>query len=519
MADSHSQDEIFAFLAERHPNVRRIDTHAAAVFLDGDHALKIKRAVRFPFLDYSTLAKRKAACDEEISVNRRFAPEIYRRVVPIIRNADGSLSIGGDGTPVEFAVEMERFDESQTLDHLAAAGPPDTDLIEAFASAIAASHAAAPVARNMPWVETILPIIGDNTTELRAGDRLPAADIDRLDEASRAAFSRVRNLLHKRSRNGYVRRCHGDLHLANVALIAGKPVLFDAIEFDPLIATTDILYDLAFPIMDFARYDRHRAANALLNGYLRRTADENLDALAPLLLFLSLRAAIRAKVLLARASEQPTLMPTVQKYFELALRSIRPSPPVLVAVGGLSGTGKSVTARSLAPSLGCLPGAVVLRTDAMRKQLFQVNETDKLSEDAYRPQITHKIYERLAQQAFRILSQGHSVVADGVFADERERTAIRDVAHKLNAQFAGLFLQANLETRLNRVGQRGPDASDATPAIVERQDKYDIGKLDWTEVDASGTPEQTLTLCLTRISEHGPAAMGGDLASQTGKAH
>ncbi len=123
---SHMQERVFAFLTDpaMHPQVHRIDTHAASVFLEGDRALKIKRAVRFPFLDYSTLEKRKAACDEEININRQFAPQIYRRVVPITQDSDGSLDIDGDGTPVEFAVEMTRFDERQTIDHLAEAGEP-----------------------------------------------------------------------------------------------------------------------------------------------------------------------------------------------------------------------------------------------------------------------------------------------------------------------------------------------------------------------------------------------------------
>lgn len=497
MADSDSQERIFAFLAGtgQDSDVRRIDTHAAAVFLQGDRALKIKRAVRFPFLDYSTLAKRKAACEQELTVNRPFAPDIYRRVVPITQSADGSLDIDGDGTPVEYAVEMARFDESQTLDHLAAAAAPDSGLIEALAAAVAASHYAAPPVRDAPWVESILPIIADNTTELRAGNRLADAHIDRLDEASRLAFSRVRDRLHRRTRDGFVRRCHGDLHLANVVVIAGKPVLFDAIEFDPLLATTDVAYDLAFPIMDLLRYRRHAAANALLNGYLRRSASDNADALALLPLFLSLRAAIRAKVLLARAGREPAALPPAQSYFDLALQAVRPSPPALVAVGGLSGTGKSVLARGLAPGIGPLPGAVIVRTDVIRKQLFAVKDTEKLPEDAYRPEVTRQIYEMQAQQARRILAQGHSVVADGVFADPWERAAIGGVARQLKVPFTGLFLQADLATRLRRVGQRKHDASDATEAVVRRQDSYDVGKLDWTAVDASGTPEQTLALC------------------------
>jgi aminoglycoside phosphotransferase family enzyme len=163
---SHLQERVFAFLTEptRHPQVHRIDTHAASVFLEGDRALKIKRAVCFPFLDYSTLEKRKAACDDEIKINRQFAPQIYRRVVPITQDSDGSLDIDGDGTPVEFAVEMTRFDERQTIDHLAEAGEPDSDLVNAIADAIGASHAVAPRAAAEPWVESIPAFIDGNTT-------------------------------------------------------------------------------------------------------------------------------------------------------------------------------------------------------------------------------------------------------------------------------------------------------------------------------------------------------------------
>ena len=269
-ADSRMQESVFAFLTDpaTHPHVHRIDTHAASVFLEGDRALKIKRAVRFPYLDYSTLAKRKAACDEEIRINRPFAPQIYRRVVPITQDDDGSMSIDGNGTPVEFAIEMTRFDERQTIDHLAEAGALDPDLVDAIADAIAASHDIAPLAPAEPWINSIPGIIEGNTAAFRAAACFPAADIDDLREASLSAFRRIRGLLEQRGRQGYVRRCHGDLHLANIVLIDHKPVLFDAIEFDPTIASVDVLYDLAFPMMDFIRYGRHAAANALLNRYL-----------------------------------------------------------------------------------------------------------------------------------------------------------------------------------------------------------------------------------------------------------
>jgi uncharacterized protein len=500
------QESVFAFLTDpaTHPHVHRIDTHAASVFLDGDRALKFKRAVQFPFLDYSTLAKRKAACDEEIRINRPFAPQIYRRVVPITQGDDGSLDIDGIGTPIEYAIEMTRFDERQTLDHLAEAGPPDADLVDAIADAIAASHEMAPLAPAEPWINSISRFIEGNTAAFRAAACFPADDIDDLRQASLAALSSLRGLLEQRGRQGHVRRCHGDLHLANIVLIDHQPVLFDAIEFDATIASVDVLYDLAFPMMDFVRYGRQAAANALLNRYLRLTSSDNLDALAAFPLFLSLRAAIRANVLLARlgrdSSDKAEVMAATRAYFELARLAIHPPAPRLIAIGGLSGTGKSVLARALAPSVMPQPGAIVLRSDVLRKQLFQVNDTDPLPGSAYGREITEQIYQRLVQQAVQILSQGHSVVADAVFADEAERAAIHDAARRLPVGFTGFFLVADLATRQDRVGHRQRDASDATAEIAELQEKYAIGPLDWVVIDANGTPEQSLKACQATLT-------------------
>jgi aminoglycoside phosphotransferase family enzyme/predicted kinase len=501
-ADADVQDRVFAFLTDpaTHLGVHRIDTHAASVFLEGDRALKIKRAVRYPYLDYSTLAKRKAACDEEIRVNRPFAPQIYRRVVPITQNADGSLSIDGSGLPVEFAIEMTRFDERQTIDHLAEAGEPDRNLVEAIADAVAASHTVAPPAPAEPWIKSVPAFIKDNTTAFQTAACFPAGEVDDLDDASQSAFSRIRKLLKQRGRQGYVRRCHGDLHLANIALIDSKPVLFDAIEFDAAIASVDVLYDLAFPIMDFIRYDRHAAANTILNGYLKTASMEHFDALAALPLFMSLRAAIRAKVMLARLNQTADVMGSARKYFELACRLIHPPAPTLVAIGGLSGTGKSALGRTLAPDVMPLPGAILLRSDVLRKQHFQVNETDRLPANAYRPQITAQIYETLAERTSHILVQGHSVVVDAVFARKEERAAIQTAAHRRNIRFVGFFLETDLATRQSRIRRRDSDASDATPEIARLQEQYDIGAVTWDIIDASGTPEQTFEQCHARIT-------------------
>ena len=302
-----NQQPVMDFLADPATHggqpVTRIDTHAAAVFLAGDRALKIKRAVRFPFLDFSTLDKRKRACEAELAVNRPFAPAIYRRVVAITRAADGRLTLDGGGAPVEWAVEMARFDENATLDHLADKGGIDDRLADALGRAVARAHDVVPVVKDAGFADVLAEIIRQNTIELRETPALfPGRQVEALDKATLEAFTRVRPLLEARERGDQVARCHGDLHLGNIVLIDGAPVLFDAIEFDPKLATGDVFYDLAFLLMDLIERGLKPAANIVLNRYLtERGRDDDLDALAALPLFLSVRAAIRAKVTAARA--------------------------------------------------------------------------------------------------------------------------------------------------------------------------------------------------------------------------
>ncbi|MDH2341660.1 bifunctional aminoglycoside phosphotransferase/ATP-binding protein [Bradyrhizobium sp. SSUT77] len=504
--DSATQDRIFAALADSaaHPDMRRIDTHAASVFLEGRRALKIKRAVQFPFLDYSTLEKRKAACEEELRINRPLAPQIYHRVVAITQEADGSVKVDGSGRPIEYAVDMSRFDESRTLDHLAKAGPLDANLASAAADAIAASHAAAPRADGKAWVSSIPGLIDGNSDGLRTGNHFEAEEIAQLGTASLATFLRLQPLLVERGRQGFVRRCHGDLHLANIVSIDEQPVLFDAIEFDAQMATIDVLYDLAFTLMDLLRHDQPRAANVVLNRYLAATPAENLDALSALPLFMSIRAAIRAQVALARLkpphSDDPGFLDDARRYFGLARALIHPPAPRLIAVGGLSGTGKTALAHALAPVVTPQPGAVVLRSDVVRKQMFGVEDTDRLPASGYTPEVTARVYDMLAQHARRVLAQGHSAIIDGVFAREDERDAVAALARERNVPLSGLFLVTDLATRQARIGSRRGDASDATQEVAALQEHYNIGHVGWATIDASGTQEQTLQNCRDAIT-------------------
>lgn len=505
MATLSDQDLVFSFLGDprRRPDVHRIDTHAASVFLFGDRALKIKRAVRLPFLDYSTLALRKAACTKEIEINRPFAPDIYLRVAAITRAPDGSLDIDGSGTPIEYAVEMRRFDDSQTLDHLAARGHLSAGLPELLADSITASHAVAARTATSAWIESIPVWIDAFAASFQGSQRFAEEDVSELRTLCRAAFSHLRPRLEQRARDGYVRRCHGDLHLANIVLIKDKPVLFDAIEFDERIATIDVLYDLAFPLMDLLHFEQPFAANHLLNRYLSIAVNDQTGGLATLPLFMTIRAAIRAQVFLARFDrndgDRSATIEIAESYFQLARRLIRPATPMVIAVGGLSGTGKSALARALAPLLSPPPGAIVLRSDVLRKHLFGVQETERLPAAAYTPASSSQVYRELAKQAECVLAQGFTVIVDAVFAREDERAAIDDLAKRLNVPLVGLFLMADLRIRRARVRDRSNDASDATESVALRQEDYEIGPLTWARIDASGTPEATLARSLPSL--------------------
>jgi aminoglycoside phosphotransferase family enzyme/predicted kinase len=478
---------------------KRIDTHAASVFLAGERALKVKRAVSFPFLDYSTLDKRKAACEAELAVNRPFAPDVYLRIVPITRAASGHLALDGGGTPVEWAVEMRRFDENATLDHVAERGGIDSALADALGRAVAAAHAAAPAVEGEPWIAALSDFIVQNDAAFRElPDLFPADAVGALTRACRARFARAQPLLARRDDQGRIRRGHGDLHLGNIVLIDSRPVLFDAIEFDPLIAAGDVLYELAFLLMDLVERSMTAQANIVLNRYLSETRhDDDLDGLTALPLFLSVRAAIRAKVTAARLkfadeTAQPAIRKSARTYFDLAGRLIDPPAPRLVAVGGLSGTGKSVLARALAPDLPPAPGAVVLRSDVERKTMFGKSETEPLPSDAYTDEVTARVYASLADKTRRVVAAGHSAIVDAVFAKPEQRQALAEMAGKAGLALTGLFLVADLATRIARVGHRVRDASDADAAIAREQEDYALGVTDWTTVDASGSPAETL---------------------------
>ncbi len=470
--------------------ITRIETQGAVVLLAGQEAYKIRRAIRLPFLDYSTRDKRRRACEREVEINRDSAPGVYLGVIPV--NFDGrKFAFGGAGEIVDWATHMRRFDENATLDRIAERGGLTREMLTSLARTIHAMHERAPPRDGAPSLASLEAYLDQNRAAFAGEpdlfDPLLAADLDRQ---ARSALAAARPLLIARGGQGLVRRCHGDLHLRNIVLIDGEPTPFDAIEFDEAIATGDILYDLAFALMDLWERGLVGEANLLMNAYLSRSGEDAYSGLAALPFFLSLRAAIRAKV---EAANLPHLSGDTlgrtrdgaKRYFEFARAFLAPAPARLIAVGGLSGTGKSSLAALLAPRLGRAPGAVWLRSDVERKHLFGVEETAKLSERAYSAEASRETYARMEHKAALALQAGQSVIVDAVHAHAAEREATRRIGEAAGAKFIGLWLEAPLGQRTQRVERRSRDASDADADVVARQAAEPLNEKGWARLDAS----------------------------------
>lgn len=474
-------------------------THVSVVFLSGTSAFKMKRAVKFPFLDFRALDARRDACEKELAINRRTAPSIYKCVCAVTLDAAG-LQLGGSGAPVEWLVEMLRFDESTLFDRLAGTeGGLRRPMMEDLGDEIARFHGAAEV-RTARGGHVGIRLIAENN--LQSFTALPPGTFDdakvaRVTSATLAMIDAAGTLLDERRRAGRVRSCHGDLHLRNICLVDGKPTLFDAIEFSDDFSDIDVMYDLAFLLMDLDFRGHRRLASFVLNRYLD-VGDETADVFRVLPIFLTMRAQIRAHVGAAIAAAQQEAeardreQAAAEKYLDLALSYLDAVPPRLVAVGGLSGSGKSRLAREIASSLGLAPGARVVRTDVIRKRLAGVHPNETLGPSGYTAQMTEATYVAFAEQTRASLTAGQSVVMDAVFAKADQRAAAANLAASLGVPFTGMWVDAPEDVRVRRVEGRGRNVSDATAEVARQQSAYDLGTIDWQIVDSAGDKSATV---------------------------
>ncbi len=483
--------------------VERIDTTAAHVFLVGERAYKLKRPVRFSFLDFTTVDGRHAALVRELELNRRTAPDLYLSLKKLVRDTDG-LRLGAVDDPaaaLDWLLEMVRFPKAAELDRIAATGPLAADLATALGVAVAAMHQTAPVHPEAGGATAMADVIAGNREDLAAAppgvfdDRVVA----RIDAAARAALTRLGPLLDRRRAAGFVRHCHGDLHLGNLVALDGRVVPFDCIEFDDDFARIDVAYDLAFLLMDLVHRDDAAAARTVLQVDLERTDD--LAGLAALPFFMAIRATIRAKVEALALTDRTdaAAVAAARSYLHLAAELEPAPPPRLIGIGGLSGSGKTTLALALAPLLRPQPGALVWRSDLIRKAQAGVEPTHRLGADAYTPAANAAVFAELRDRAARCVDAGWSVIVDAVHRQPEEREALAALAGEWGVPFSGLWLDAAPDALVARIEARSGDASDADAAVVRAQLDAAPGPIAWQRIAADRDAAAVLRAALTAL--------------------
>jgi aminoglycoside phosphotransferase family enzyme/predicted kinase len=465
-----------------------ITTHGARVFLVGDRAFKIKRPIAFAYMDFSSVEKRQRAIENELRLNRRIAPDLYRAIHPICLGPDDRPQFGDRGEIIDWALEMTRFPTEAVLDRVDDQGHLSVDQVVSAAKALAQFHEyqAEPHALG-GGAKGIAQVIDVAERELTAevGTVFDQAQVDEYLSRARQALEALTPLLEGRRQSGQVRLCHGDLHLGNLVALGDRVVPFDCIEFNDEFARIDVLYDLSFLLMDLIHRGRLVHANQALNAYLETVPLDqmraHIDGMAAMGLFMSARAGVRAHVLGRQGRGAAARAFLAQGIAHL---SSDPHGLRLVALGGLQGTGKSTLARSLAPRLSSSPGAIILRSDCLRKSLAGVSATTRLGPEFYTPAMSARTYDLMFDLAAKALGAGAGVILDAVFHSPDDRARVTG----LDPNARGLWLEARDEIIRARLAARRNDASDADIAVYERQKARDPGPIDWARLDTSEDP-------------------------------
>lgn len=457
--------------------VKIVETHISWVLLTGKYAYKIKKPVNFGFLDFSTLEKRRFFCHEELRLNRRLAADLYLDVVPVT----GSFNhpeMEGEGEVIEYAVKMIQFPAGFTLSELAESGRLDADEIDQITGTIANFHeTVAKAGQTSPYgsrecikhwfVENF-----DHIKPLLAEDK-HKQQLQAIRTWGDHEWESKAGLMQLRKQEGYVRECHGDLHLSNMTLINGKVILFDCIEFNPKLRWIDVISEIAFLVIDLLHFGYESFAYRLLNQYLQHTGDYH--GLALLRYYLVYRAMVCAKVSLLRHAQQPNdagSNQTILKYTEFANQAehfTKTGHALLIITHGYSGSGKSTFASQLAEKIG----GVQLRSDIERKRLFGYQAQDQtgssLDSGLYAQEASRKTYLYLAECAKVVIESGFSAIIDGTFLKTGQRELFRKLAAECGVQLLIVDFQASDEELSRRLRQRQNDASEATIDVLRHQ--------------------------------------------------
>ncbi|BCK88112.1 putative protein [Sideroxyarcus emersonii] len=475
-----NQQRLIAALREprRYPHAARsvevIETHISWVLLAGSYAYKIKKAVDLGFLDYSTLSLRRSCCEEEIRLNRRTAPELYLDTVAIGGSAE--IPQFGMQPAIEYAVRMRRFVSADLMDKSLQRGRIEARHIDSLAAAIVRFHAAIPAAAPGSGFGTPASIRNaamQNFEQLRLllADDADLDGIAALEAATEAEFAACRATFEARREQGWVRECHGDLHLGNIVLVGDQPVPFDCIEFNPDLRWIDVMDEIAFPMMDLLHRNRAELAWRVLNGCLEGSGDYG--GVSVLRFYLAYRAAVRAKVSAFRAAQpgmsrhaRAPALAACRSYLALARQCLGRYRPALIVMHGLPGSGKTTFSQLALQQLG----AIRIRSDVERKRLFGLGGLESSRAhvgDIYGAEATRQTYARLHELARGILLAGLPVIVDAAFLRQEEREAFRRLAQGMSVPFAIASLHASDAVLRERVQLRRNDASEADVAVLD----------------------------------------------------
>ena len=455
--------------------IRVIQTHCSAVFLTGDYAYKIKKNVDFGFLDYSTLEKRHYFLQQELEMNHAIAPDIYLEVLPISQIND-SLVLGSDKNVVEYVLKMAEFPQSALLISMFERGELKESHLRELGEVVANFHQKTNTndyIKSFGKVEIIKKSIDGNyqATQKYIGIAQTLEQYQETQQFTNNFLTQKQAIFESRCLNHKIRECHGDLHLRNICYWHNKIQLFDRIEFNEPFRFVDVMYDIAFTVMDLEAKGRQDFANIFLNTYLEKTGDW--QGLQVLPFYLCRQAYVRAKVtsLLLddpniAESEKESATQIAKNYYHLAWQYTQISPGKMIVMSGLSGSGKTTIAKYIAPKIN----AIHLRSDAVRKHLAGIPLDQSGDASLYRPEMSEKTYQFLLDLGVLLINQGFSVILDAKYDRHQWRSPILTAAQKGDFSFKILHCQASMDTLRTRLQQRTGDISDATPDLLVQQE-------------------------------------------------
>ena len=455
------------------------ETHISWVLLTGPYAYKVKKPINLGFVDFSTLELRRQYCQEEIRLNRRFAPGIYVEALAIEGTIESPKFVRNTTTPIEYAVKMVQFSCEDELDQLIERGELTCDQIETFARSIAAFHESIDVAGgHSPYgkADQVIQPVEENFKQIRqrVTDLHSLGLLEQVEDWSREQFQLLKPIFENREADGFIRECHGDLHLANMAWVDNQPLVFDCIEFNPSLRWIDVMSEIAFLTMDLEEQGSSELAYRFLNAYLELSGDY--EGLSVLRFYLVYRLLVRAKVEAIQAyqqtkdsEEKSNAEEAFGAYLRLAVKHTQEKEPRLIITCGLSGSGKSSVTRTLLGSLQ----AIRIRSDVERKRLFGLAaEKDGGSGpvlDLYRKEATDQTYDRLATLARIGLERGFTIIVDATCLKAEQRKRFQQLAASKRAPYSILNVTASESVLRNRLANRQTGVSDADAAVLEKQ--------------------------------------------------